>query len=487
MVGLLQNSLIALFLGAFIANLHAEPFSDPAKIRPWTMTGEDLRNRLTNWHFFFEVQPNLEEPDLPPEFGPVNRETTEEGLVVLTFDDRTVSHSELRARSGGDERYPKGMYLPFQVIAAGPGMVAKLPGGEEVALATVGLAWNDNATLLRAKNNEVPYQFSSPETGTLLSSADLDALAEQNAPVNGLSESFRKVHTSQLERAPLVNAIFQTRHGEALKWESGRLYDLRTHQERGFGSSRGRDLNPDLYSTVYGLDVRHDTALRLVQDVFADPQDFDFEMQPGHQIVIGDRIRVQLLAVESGSPKRPHLDHKDQPGRKTYRLEPAKVTKFEFNVDPPIYNASLELLIQMKEGEETAKSLSSGLVFEDLENIQSIRIRWFSGRYRLVYDVPKVAGMPNPRSEIDNLFDIKLNDLKVRNERILRETMVDAVQFQWDPHVIGRAEFPEGFFPKTWGTVTPRELLALYQEYWKGEPFILDAETCTFRRVWENQ
>lgn len=485
-MGFLQNSLVALFLGAHLASLHAEPFSDPDKVRPWTITGEDLGNRLTNWHFQFEVQPELEEPDLPPEIGPVTRETTEEGLVVLTFDDRTVSPSELRAYSGGDEPYPKGMYLPFQVIEAGPDMVARLPGDEAVKLATVGLAWNDNATRLRAKNNEVPYQFSSPETGMPLSSADLNALAESKHPVNGLPESFRKVHTSQLERSPLLNAIFQTSHGESLQWESGRLYDLRTHQERGFGSSRGRGLNQRLFSTVYGVDVRHDTALRLVQDVHANPQDFDFDMKPGHQIVIGDRIRVQLLAVESGSPKRPHLDHKDQPGTKIYRLEPGKVTKFEFNVDPPIYNRSLNLLVQMKDGEETAKSLSSGLVFEDLENIQSIRIRWFSGRYRLIYDVPKVAGMPNPRSEVDNLFDIRLYDLKVRNERILRDTMVDAVQFQWDPHVIGRADFPEGFFPKTWGTVTPRELLARYQEYWKGDPFILDSEACSFRRVWEN-
>lgn len=461
---------ITFLLSAIATPAYSDPapedVSDPSRVRPWTQFDPE-RPRYQHWDYFFEREPAISLPSFPEPFGPVEREVVEEDIVRLSFDQRDPG---------------SGFPLPgVEVRIAGPDQTIPLPEAGEGALAraaSMALVWNDPAFLeATAGQSKIPITWLNPATQQPWSEASLADLA--------IPDFQSSVFRANLERSPLLKVHLRVENlvpGQFLWQGLPRLFDARTHVQTSAGGGGNGGAALQLFSSSY-LPLRHDTPIRVVQDIAVDPVEMPFPLEPGHQVNFEDRVRVQLLSIEKGT-RTSFLTEKpeDEKSTRTLRFNrKTDATTFLFEVDPPAYRNSLEMVVTFKDGKEKANTTNSGLVFGSRDEIESLRLRFYRQHRRLAFDLERVPGLPNPHSKITDLLDITLENVTARSVRDIGKILERTVQLKWVERAGPRPAPPEDFYPKTWDTVTGRELLETLRLHWPEGSVIVDPKACELR------
>ena len=139
------------------------------------------------------------------------------------------------------------------------------------------------------------------------------------------------------------------------------------------------------------------------------------------------------------------------------------------------------MVVTYRDGKEKANTTNGGLAFGSRDEIESLRLRFYRKHRRLAFDLEKVPGLPNPRSEITDLLDITLENVTARNVRDIGRILERTVQLKWVERGGPRPAPPEDFYPKTWESVTGRELLETLRLHWPEGSVTVDPKACELR------
>lgn len=220
------------------------------------------------------------------------------------------------------------------------------------------------------------------------------------------------------------------------------------------------------------LDLWHDTDLALVLDMAVGPPvEFHIPNQPNWQTTM-DGFRVQYIAPLPGKlvehrqsrsdPELASLETDIDEERSTscalFRFEPAAFGNLvTISAETNDSRTHFERLVQF--GDERLFRSEPYEVAAD--EIMALRGRYLGHVVRVVFVLPGIPGMQNPRDEVDNLFKINIPEFRAENQFELQDFIQQSTQMEMTGSF--RSSFPQGYFPRTYENVTPQQLLTEWE------------------------
>jgi hypothetical protein len=384
--------------------------------------------------------------------APTNAAPVPTNLYSSILMDRTTNRIELA--------YPEAIsawnsserdYLPMEIVRADMKGVARVGEGT-VTLAGIGTAIAEKATNFGDGVN-LPARYFT---------ADGKALG---SPPEMLPEHERKLYSDG--KGPAAQFVLISSNLTALKSLRLHVFDARTHFSVMSGHSMGTLTNGFYYGTT--LELWHQTPLELVATIATGPIE-TYSMKPteGAEAKFpGGNAR--LLVVSEKNLNNWSSRHDGRTNLITYRLgdpswprPPRAQTSLLLHVWPTAFAAPIEIEVLGEGGKKlqggnsgTSGNLMKVTVDGVPEDIREVRLKYYTRKYRVIFDIPELPGLPEENRNVENLFDVRIPYMNLRYEYDFQYGIGKLLQMSQGHYALN---FPNGYFPTKRTNTTPREL-----------------------------
>jgi hypothetical protein len=266
---------------------------------------------------------------------------------------------------------------------------------------------------------------------------------------------------------PAAKLFFQIRNIPEYNLVRFQVFDGRTKRSLNSGTSSSR--STDSYWVESDIRLWHQTPIEVVSTVAIGPTEvFECKPEPGSELRFpGGALKLIYIVPQRINGWGSSSDGKTNTA--TLYLNRGEVvghtneSSFVFSVWPGM----TEMPIQLELLDESGKKLDDSgggssdqilisSVFEKVDHVKTIRLKYYPHLYRLVWTIPELPGLPEENRNLKNLFDVRVPYMRFRSEWDYQENLKQLVAMDMDPLAI---TYPNGYFPLTRTNFTPRELL----------------------------
>ncbi|MFT5465281.1 MAG: hypothetical protein ACI8UO_000369 [Verrucomicrobiales bacterium] len=286
------------------------------------------------------------------------------------------------------------------------------------------------------------------------------------APISGKAE-FRFFVTADSRGGPIAFSRFM-------------LFDPATHNswesEDWSGTLTVDDYRRYGVSIPFHLYRFHDRPLRLVVEVTHGPSELLSLAPKAGDVAVGEQFVCQLVDIQRArSVTTRSIGDGLFAGQYGVSSEsnPSTVMLLGFSGDSNQSQQSIH--VETKDGKwhsapvrgwKLATARISNIVPEDIISIEVEVPR----QKLVVFDLPRIPGMPEANSAPSNLFSVEAPFLTIRDETDLQQLLRDAAQFEgW----VDAPDFPETWFPRSYHRTSIRKIMSEYLSE-ANQPYYLD-------------
>jgi hypothetical protein len=331
--------------------------------------------------------------------------------------------------------------------------------GVELALKYVAVAWSPPIAFPPADHGvRVPLRFFTPEGRV--------------APPEALTNITRyQRETSWEGNKPKLVLFFQQTGTGRMHLRPTGVFDQATKAALSTGWSYSQP-RPKLPCQVeFALRTWHPVATEIIMDVEAGPtQSVELGLNSGMVVPLAGG-HVALAGMWEGSPNT----HSTSEYGGTNRVEmqwPTNSTKNHtlllLLLDPPQF--PVEIVCHDTEGKPiTSHNFTSmaGLRGFNLavprNKIKHVTVFVAPQHYRVIWKLPIVPGLPPQAGPVNNLFEVRVPFLRLRDRYALREFISGATEMDLQEQM--SVEYPDGTFPLLLTNTTPTEVLRFYARH----------------------
>lgn len=245
------------------------------------------------------------------------------------------------------------------------------------------------------------------------------------------------------------------------------VFDARTQVQLGesFADSHYADRTIVVDTS---LDLWHDTELFLSCDLVLGPAlEFEIPNEPNWQKEF-DQFRIQyldsipgkFLSYRSGLYMAEHLKENEPP-----------VSSALFVIEPPAFGNLISVSAATEDNEtrfhllnpvNQARLRVTQPMSVATDEIVSMKGRCLPNMVTVIFRLPKIPDMPNPRGEINNLFNVEIPEITLKSGDEMIDLISTVTQMRFS---LEMSNFPVDHFPKTYKNVTPRQLLKEWERF----------------------
>lgn len=292
--------------------------------------------------------------------------------------------------------------------------------------------------------------------------------------IKRIHESRRVTPISVRGQWPAIRMAVEAHPDEKFKILSARLYDARTRRDLTSGHM-SRDAKPNF--KIYDFEMKrwHGGPVELIVDIAYGPVEIiEMPPQPGASARVGRHV-LHLLASDSG-----HANSSSTGGAgdgecyMSWTIDEDRKngeSTFGFAVLPSAnsFPAKIEFMVKGKDKPQNSggNTSSIGMILSansPLEDVQSIRITRYTNARRIIFEIPRIPGLPSENDTVENLFDIRIPSARIKDASDFERYIEDAVQLEFENRRPGRLAPPQGYFPRVFRDTTPRELTLEYMK-----------------------
>lgn len=343
-------------------------------------------------------------------------------------------------------------YVPMETVRADVNGVARVGEGF-FSLAAVGTAIAEKLTNL-GDGLHIPARYFSA-AGKALESPHSIILPEYE----------RKLYSDA--KGPAAQFVFVSSNITELKSLRFQVFDAQTRFSLISGHSMGGLTNGFYYGTT--MQLWHQTPIEIITTVATGPIE-RYTMPP----VEGAEAefpggQARLLLINEGNLSNWSSRHDGRTNLVTYRLgdpswprPPRAQVSLLFHVWPTAYGAPIEVEVMGKDGKKlaggnsgTSRNLMKVTVDGVLEDIKEVRLKYFTRKYRVIFTIPELPGLPEENRGVKNLFDVSIPYMNLRYEYDFQYGIGKLLQMEQRHFAL---TFPNGYFPSVRTNTTPREL-----------------------------
>ncbi|HEX7863258.1 MAG TPA: hypothetical protein VF773_23220 [Verrucomicrobiae bacterium] len=244
-------------------------------------------------------------------------------------------------------------------------------------------------------------------------------------------------------------------------------FDARTQAQIASGYSSSTFTNGFYYGS--DLQVWHQTPIELVATIATGPVVTNtMEVKEGAELEFPEG-RLRLLLVSTNDLGGWSSRHDGRTNTMTFNLGRTfshwankKTTSFLFHAWPGGFAMPIDFEFVGVDG-KTIRGLGAGSsgrfmntrAEAELDEIQEIRVKYYSQKHRLIFRIPELPGLPEENRGVKNLFDVKIPYAYYRYEYDFQSGLGQMVQMQSYSVPL---TFPNGYFPTMRSNTTAREL-----------------------------
>lgn len=290
---------------------------------------------------------------------------------------------------------------------------------------------------------------------------------------------------------PKVKFVLKGELTEAVKVLGFDVFDARTHESLSGGYSWGGDLEEG-HKVEMDLQLWHAAPIELVADVaFGPPQIIEFPARTGARVAYPEGELMLVVVAEDMDQRSTSSDNKKVTVRvqpKTYNRD-EKTTCFVLACLPKAFRTPLDVELLDANGAvlQNRGGGTSGLFLEksvvgNAASVSTVRVKYYPNRKRLIFHLPEIPGLPESNDKVENLFDVRIPYVNIRQNYEFRELVSNLTQMQIKGSWPSSPNLNTG--PLRFENVTVRELVDEYAKLY-GPSFAprIDQENLTIEFI----
>ncbi len=348
----------------------------------------------------------------------------------------------------------------FELAELAPGEDLKIGGGN-LELSAIGTAYLDANQVLE---DDASYRFYD---GRFERMGETDVKELGNHRIMEPGRRFRH------DPFPAVQFGFVSRDVEDIMFHGIKIFDARTHKQLISGYSSSGSGEDDYLWFKTHITFWHRGAIDLVLDVSYGPTEtFEFAPQAGEGFDQGS-FKCRMLHVFEGVDIRQYdsSTHDSMVTHQFFKAPPDKAgTCFFFVCWPQAHQmpVTFEFLdtdgnILRGGGRSTSGYIHKTSLRQPLDRVSLIRARYRTRRQRIVIHLPYIPCLPEENDAIDNLFDVYIPYVRLRDAHHAGEFLVKTLQLRVTRTISAvSVSMNNAAFPSDFSDVTVREIAKLY-------------------------
>ncbi len=352
-------------------------------------------------------------------------------------------------------------------------------GDGRLEFSYIGIAYLDANQML---DDDVAYRFYD---------ARFERIGETRVRELGNRSIFENGSDFRYLLFPIVRFAFESRNIKDIMFHGIKIFDARTHKLLSRGHSRSKGENRSWFTGR--IPIWHRAPIDVVMDVSYGPTKiFEFAPRGGEGFEEGI-FKCHLIGVFEGVDMYTYDTSKlpdDMVTRQLFKTQGDRAGLCFFFFCWPLAHqmqVTFEFLdtdgniLNGRNCSSTSGNIHTLSLRQPLERVALIRARYRTMRKRIVLQLPYIPGLPEENDAIDNLFDVRIPYVRLRNAKQAEHFLMRTLQLRRSRST---GPIPPSSFDNTVSSLDFNDVTVgqIAERYGEGSILVVDLENEQLRR-----